>query len=300
MLGKVRLRGQSPGTMLGGLAMSWAAVAAVPRPRATVQTVRRNTRNALNGVADRTARRVRRRRKLDAALAGGLPAVLEEPLRFYATRRLRDRPAVDRIEHRRADLAARTETAPNAMGRAMPINAYATRASVRPEKGMLLHLFARATAARTILELGSCVGIGGSYLASAGCERFIGVEGSPQLACMARDTVRTVKPDAEVHIGLFDDVLPELLSTIPEGIDLAWIDGHHEKEPTLRYFETLKPHLNAEALVLFDDTSWSAEMAETWQVLAHAEDFSHTVDLGGIGLGVWGGGSVSPRVWNMR
>lgn len=45
------------------------------------------------------------------------------------------------------------------------------------------------------------------------------------------------------------------------GVDLAYIDGDHEKVATIRYFERIKPHLNPDAVVIFGDISWVARRA---------------------------------------
>jgi len=97
---------------------------------------------------------------------------------------------------------------------------------------------------------------------------------------------------------LFDDRLPEVLPTFTD-VDLAWIDGHHEKDPTLRYFDALKPSLKPGAVVLCDDIAWSPDMDEAWRILSTTEGFSDTVHLGSFGLGVWQGGAVRPRTWDM-
>jgi predicted O-methyltransferase YrrM len=250
----------------------------------------------------RSVLRPRRKRVLDTALRGGLPRTLQEPLRYFVTRRAvdaSDRSAAARVESLREALIARgDEPLSTAMGREFPLRRFARETSVDPAFGTFLYLCAKASRAKSILELGACVGISGAYLASAGCDRFVSIEGSPDLAAVARATVRQVKPDADVVAGLFDDALPGALESL-EAVDLAWIDGHHEKDPTLRYFATIRPYLRSGALVLFDDISWSPDMQEAWRILETTEGFADTLDLGRIGLAVWEGGTVRPHTWDM-
>jgi predicted O-methyltransferase YrrM len=284
------------------------------------RSVRRAARGLLADARDRVMRR-RRERLLTAALDAGLPRQLEPPLYFLVTRRLdeEDRVRCDAVERLRDQLAARAgETVsiyyspkPGTAGavataemrpqhgevQQFDLERVARQTSVGREAGRFMYLVARSTRARTILELGACAGIASSYLASSGCDRFVGVEGSPELAAIARSNVQQIKPDAEIVAALFDDALDEL--NWPDGIDAVWIDGHHEKVATLHYFQRLQPHLNPGAFVFFDDIRWSHDMFDMWQEVQQADGLAHTVDLGGIGLGIWGGQGARPRHWDL-
>jgi predicted O-methyltransferase YrrM len=173
-------------------------------------------------------------------------------------------------------------------------------ASVDRRFGTLLYLCAKAIGARVVLELGSCVGIGTSYLALAGAERVISVEASPERAAVARATAARVSRQVEVSVGRFDDVLPGILEGLTDGLDMAWIDGHHRRDATLRYLESMRSRLNEGAVVAFDDIRWSSEMQEAWRLLERTHGFADTIDLGPIGLGVWQGGGTAPRNHDLR
>jgi predicted O-methyltransferase YrrM len=240
---------------------------------------------------------------LDEALAHGLSPTLEDPLRCLATGDLpeEDRRAVERVEAARDELAASDAPAlPDLRGGRVSRRRLALVASVDRRFGTLLYLCAKAVRARVVLELGSCVGIGTSYLASAGPERVISVEASPERAALARATAARVGEQVEVGVGRFDDVLPGILERLTGGLDMAWIDGHHRRDATLRYFEAMRPRLNEGAVVAFDDIRWSSEMREAWWLLQRVDGFADTIDLGSIGLGVWTGGGTVPRIHDLR
>lgn len=243
-----------------------------------------------------------RRKALDAADAEGLAPEIGHPLRFLVDGKLRpaDQEVRERVEHLRAHLVARSaEQASTARGRTSDLKQFATRQSVDPRNGTLLYLLAKNRDAAAILEFGACVGISGAYLASAGAERFVSMEGG-DLADVARETVKAVNVKADVVHGLFDDLLPDVLSRFTAGLDLVWIDGNHHRDPTIAYFEAVKPKLNPRALVLFDDISWSDEMAEAWGKLKVEPGFTQTVTMGRIGMGLWSGGSASaPKHWDL-
>jgi predicted O-methyltransferase YrrM len=67
-------------------------------------------------------------------------------------------------------------------------------------------------------------------------------------------------------------------------IDMAYIDGNHRLEPTLRYFNQMYPNLHADSVVVFDDIHWSAEMEDAWAAIKKDERVTLTIDLFFIGL----------------
>lgn len=166
--------------------------------------------------------------------------------------------------------------------------------------GIVLHLLARSACCETILELGACAGISGSYLASSPhCQRFITVEGSAALAELAKDTIDRFADRAEVYNLLFDDALDKVLPEL-DSIDFAFIDGHHEKRATIHYWKRIKPNLADSAVVIFDDISWSYDMREAWNYLSRKGGFSHAMDLGVVGVCLWRGEETETTYWNLQ
>lgn len=52
--------------------------------------------------------------------------------------------------------------------------------------------------------------------------------------------------------------------------DLIYIDGNHQKEATLSYFEKLLPMVHNDSVMIFDDIHWSKGMEEAWEeIKAH-------------------------------
>ena len=149
----------------------------------------------------------------------------------------------------------------------------------------MLHLCAREFKAAAILELGSCAGISGSYLALApACRRLVTIEASRALASLAERTLSQVSPRGEVHNGFVEDVLPKVLPTFENGIDLAFIDARHERQATLSYWLELRPFLNDRAVIVFDDIRWSRGMWKAWNTVRQQAGLSCTLDLGRLGI----------------
>jgi hypothetical protein len=103
------------------------------------------------------------------------------------------------------------------------------------------------------------------------------------LAEIAADSLRD-RPNARVLNQLFDEAIDEQCPGLIGKIDCAFIDGHHEKVATIHYFNKILPALKDGAIVIFDDVSWSHDMREAWTILSERREFSHTIDLGAIGV----------------
>ncbi len=244
--------------------------------------------------------------KLRRILGDGLPEPFQHPLEFLFDKGLShaEQQVVSRVESIREVVARQAYSfeVVNRDGKVCRLTAsqVAHRSSVTPEWGTFLYLCSQSFRARTILELGSCAGISGCYLASSKyCERFITVEASPDLASLARANICQVSNEAEVVNALFDDALDKILPTLGGGIDLAYIDGHHKYEATLHYFRRLEPHLNKGGLVVFDDIHLSDGMWQAWQVLKVREGFAYTIGAGRFGIGLWEGSTSVPANYNL-
>ena len=149
--------------------------------------------------------------------------------------------------------------------------------------GVVLYLIARDFESNTVFELGACAGISAMYLSSAqSVEKLITVEGSEPLAEIAKESLKKCKY-ARVVNSLFDEAIDLELSA-GDKVDLAYIDGHHEKVATIHYLNRLFPFLKGGAVVLFDDVSWSSDMREAWEVVSKNPKFSHAIDFGTIGV----------------
>jgi predicted O-methyltransferase YrrM len=214
-----------------------------------------------------------------------------------------DARVVARVEGFRRELVNRTEPIRFQFGNEMVLRSprlFAHHASVTPEWGAFLYLAAKGICAGAILELGTSVGISGSYLASTPtCQKFTTIERSPDVAAVARGFITQMMPDAQVVTASFQDVLDTILESFGPSLDLYYVDGDHYYDSTLLYLEKAVPHLKAGALVIFDDIHWSKDMWRAWQVIREHAGFSYTIDVGRFGVCVWEGGSVIPQQHNL-
>nr|MBP6315061.1 class I SAM-dependent methyltransferase [Chitinophagaceae bacterium] len=160
------------------------------------------------------------------------------------------------------------------------------RTAGRNEKfGELLFRLVNQYQPKCILELGTSMGLGTAYLATANKSAQVHtVEGSPEIAAQAgKHFAKWQLQNITQHVGNFDDVLVSILEQL-QSVDLLFVDGNHRKAPTVAYFETAKPFLHANSVVIFDDIHWSAEMHEAWQLIKSDSMVTLTIDLFYFGI----------------
>ncbi|MEM1245096.1 MAG: class I SAM-dependent methyltransferase [Acidobacteriota bacterium] len=167
----------------------------------------------------------------------------------------------------------------------------ACRASKPYFWSLFLHSLAGLTAARTVVELGTCLGLSASYVATAGAQRVVTLEGAEPLAALAAEHFLELGLDTiEVVEGPFQATFARVLERSPP-IDLLFVDGHHDEEATVRYFEQARFVLAPDALVVFDDIDWSDGMRRAWRAVTEAEGVEASVALGDLGVVALGNGA---------
>lgn len=136
-----------------------------------------------------------------------------------------------------------------------------------------------------ILELGTSLGISTAYMAMANpTAAVITGEGSKAIATQALQNFQHLGlQQVQLVQGNFDDTLPQLLSKLP-AVDLAFIDGNHRLEPTLRYFEQLLSKTKDHSIIILDDIHWSEGMEQAWQQVKDHPAVTLSIDLFFIGL----------------
>lgn len=172
------------------------------------------------------------------------------------------------------------------------------RASVPAEQAWLLYTLARGLDARRCLEMGTCVGVSGAYLAAAmepaGGGTLRSLEGHRDRAAVATDTwERLGFADAEVVVGRFDKTLPRTLETGP--FDVVFVDGNHDGDATRSYVAAIRAVSRPRALLVLDDIAWSEGMVGAWRDVSRELSSSVSVDLGRVGLVLLGEADAGAR-----
>lgn len=146
-----------------------------------------------------------------------------------------------------------------------------------------LYGIAKALDNPTILEIGTNLGVSGTYLLEATKDKnsfFSTMEGLPQLCDIASQQFKTITASKKFQViqGLYDDTFPEVIKQ-EHKYNLLFIDGNHKKEPTLDYFNSLKSNITSPAIFVFDDIYWSDNMKDAWELIKKDTIVNFTIDL---------------------
>lgn len=208
--------------------------------------------------------------------------VLEDKRWYYA---FRDIEAIrDRMQESAVALdvfGQQTEQARQSPGAQRKLLRQIARTSASaPLQGRWLFRLALWRKPQVLLELGTSVGIGAMYLASAVRNaRFLSLEGSEACTHVARANlgILGLNHRTEVITGPFDKTLDLALRALGQ-VDLIFFDGHHRHEPTIRYFEQCLNHAHDGTVLVFDDIHWSPEMTDAWKQIQLHPRVTLTVD----------------------
>ncbi|RQO72299.1 SAM-dependent methyltransferase [Pedobacter sp. KBW06] len=169
--------------------------------------------------------------------------------------------------------------------RTKKVKQIAKNALKNPRLAQLIYRLAKNNQPKSIIELGTCLGITSAYLSRACPEAdVITIEGCPETAKVAYRNFQELELDnVELRVGNFDTLLPALIEQEPK-LDFVYIDGNHRKEATINYFNWCLPKVHEGSLLIFDDIYWSEGMKEAWEEIKRHPEVTVTVDLFWIGL----------------
>ncbi|MDB5155985.1 MAG: SAM-dependent methyltransferase [Mucilaginibacter sp.] len=154
-----------------------------------------------------------------------------------------------------------------------------------PKLAQLLYRLVADLQPKNIIELGTCLGTTSIYLQKAApAAKVYTLEGCPETARIAKESFKKAGLN---NIGLitgnFDNTLHDVIDGLDK-LDFVFVDGNHQKDATLKYFEWCLPKVHEDTLLIFDDIYWSEGMKEAWAEIKAHPQVTVTVDLFWIGL----------------
>jgi predicted O-methyltransferase YrrM len=158
--------------------------------------------------------------------------------------------------------------------------------SAKNEKfGKLLYRIIKHYKPKNILELGTSLGVSTLYLAKADKKsKIFTFEGCPETAKIAQKNFDKMNvKNINITLGDFKNTLKEKLKEI-KNIDLAFIDGNHQEEPTIDYFKHCLKYSNNSTIFIFDDIHWSKGMENAWDYIKAHQKTTLTIDLFFVGI----------------
>ncbi|MFN0049257.1 MAG: O-methyltransferase [Cytophagales bacterium] len=155
-----------------------------------------------------------------------------------------------------------------------------------PKKCRLLFNIIQYFNYSTIVEVGTSLGVATAYLAMANEKaKIFSLEGNKDLIREAEKVKKALNlGNIEFILGNFDQTLPELLNNQKEKIDFVFLDGNHQFEPTIKYFELMLPHLHDNSILIIDDIYWSEEMTKAWATICSNLLVTISLDLYSLGI----------------
>lgn len=163
------------------------------------------------------------------------------------------------------------------------IAAIAKNAGISPKRQKLLFKTARYFNAENILELGTSLGLATAALSLANpLAKIQTVEGCPNTAKVTNQFFENYKlENIQLHTMRFEDYLAKLTS---EKFDLVYVDGNHNREKTIHYFNQLEKHTTNDSVFIFDDIYWSEQMTLAWKEIIEHPKVTLSIDTFHWGL----------------
>ncbi|AFL81677.1 putative O-methyltransferase [Aequorivita sublithincola DSM 14238] len=168
-------------------------------------------------------------------------------------------------------------------GNARKVSAVLKNAGMKKKQQKLLFRLAKYFKSENILELGTSLGLGTVALSISNEFAAINtVEGCPNTLGKAQSYFEKFNlHNIAIHQQLFSDFLSKNTS---QKYDLIFIDGDHNGERTLGYFNSLLKNIHNDSVIIFDDIYWSKDMTAAWQQIITHEKVTVSIDTFQWGL----------------
>ncbi len=161
----------------------------------------------------------------------------------------------------------------------------ARNSSVSRKYGELLFRIVEYRNPKTILELGTSLGVSTLYLALPNSSTHVySIEGCSQLSNLAQQQFKLAGiKNVAFFTGKFESVLPQLLPKM-DCLDFVFMDGDHSYEATIAYFNQCLPYLDENTILIVDDIYWSVGMEKAWTTIRNHPSVTVTLDLFSMGI----------------
>ncbi len=155
------------------------------------------------------------------------------------------------------------------------VSAIAKQAGSTLKRSQLLYRICRYFDIKQAVELGTSLGLGSIGMAANSGTQVHSFEACQATAKLAQNQMQKMQRNNwQLHLGLFKDTLKQL----PDKIDLAFIDGHHDEQATYAYFCTLLAHKHNNSVFIIDDIYWSAGMQRAWERIKKHPEVRISID----------------------
>lgn len=162
----------------------------------------------------------------------------------------------------------------------------ACKSSTDVRYGGVMQKIIDAFKVESILELGTSVGIGTMFLARTNAKTEVTtIEGCPETSKFAKSEFAKRKI---ANVNFINDDFDHLFASNmlkDQRFDLAFIDGNHTSEATIRYFDNIiKRYSNKKSIIIVDDINWSRDMYDAWKEISSRMPDSLRINLFRMGI----------------
>lgn len=159
------------------------------------------------------------------------------------------------------------------------ISKIAKTAGITSKNAELLFRISKYFQPKQVLEIGTSLGLATSALSLGNKDaKIITLEGCRETSNVAQSEFQkfgltNINPVTAEFTNYLN--APNLKSEI---LNLIYIDGNHQKEATLKYFDLLLPTITNDSVWIFDDIHWSSEMESAWEIIKKNPKVTVTID----------------------
>ena len=159
------------------------------------------------------------------------------------------------------------------------ISKIANTAGITSKNAELLFRISKYFQPEEVLEIGTSLGLATSALSLGNKNsNIITLEGCPETSKVAQNEFK------KFGLANINPVVTEFTNYLDsenrksEIINLIYIDGNHQKEATLQYFDLLLPTITNDSVWIFDDIHWSSDMESAWEIIKKNPKVTVTID----------------------
>lgn len=144
------------------------------------------------------------------------------------------------------------------------------------KRSLLLYRICDYFNVKNALELGTSLGIGTHAMGLSGAQ-ITSIEASK---AVFEHTASRLASFKNIHLinDRFQNYIKEQLATSKSNFDLIFIDGHHDGDATISYFEQLLHYSHDYTVFILDDIYWSPDMTKAWNHLQKHPKITASID----------------------
>jgi len=165
------------------------------------------------------------------------------------------------------------------------IKSIVNSASTYDKYGKFLAQLVKGYQATKVIELGTSLGIGTSYMALVNPSSLIySIEGCEKISQVAQQNINHLGlKNVHLFTGEFTKTLDDViaLSSKPK---LVYIDGDHTYKSTINYYNYFKNLSTQNTILVFDDIYWSKGMQRAWKEIIKDKSSKLTLDFFRMGV----------------